>query len=564
MFVSLIMHVYYIYAMSFPYINQMKEASKKGLFLILSFISIGFLGLTTSSCTVGADPSVKEKEKIVVGGDFDYKPYTFTDSNGTAKGFDVDVIRHIAERYNYTLEFKFSRWDKALEDLENGNVDVLLGIFYTERRDSVYDFTIPHSEEYYGIFVRTGCSIKDVSDLTGKQIIALEGDASVERFIKPMGFGENTVFVNSLPKAIHLLSSGNCEVVLAPYSIGMETIGESELKNIEVVGPPILPSLYRFAVQKGNIDLLTGLNDGIDNIKSTGKIEELRDKWQFHRRNEISFIKVVRYAIIGLIPIVLIILGLGLWSRSLKKQVHQKTKILKEKNASLEKLNATKDKLFSVIGHDLRSPFNSILGYSELLINNKHEYSADKLDYFSKSINSTAEKTLDLLDNLLCWAKSQTGQIKYKPEKIRLEEVIAQSVNFTTPSASIKNISLNHIPNHETEIHADRNMLKTILRNLISNAIKFTHPSGKVDIYSILGKNEVEITVSDNGTGMDEDTRKNIFQADANISSKGTENENGTGLGLILCKEFVETHGGKIWVESEPGKGSDFHFTMPL
>ena len=520
--------------------------------------------MTVSSRTVGAVPSDQPKKKIVVGGDFDYKPYTFTDSNGTAKGFDVDIIRQIAERYNYHLEFKFSRWDEALENLENGQVDVLLGILYTEQRDSVYDFTIPHSEEYYGIFIREGSSIQDVSDLTDKQIIALEGDASVERFIKPMGFEGNTVFVNSLPKAIQLLSTGKCQAVLAPYSIGMETIESEGIDNIEVVGPQILPSLYRFAVKEGNIDLLSILNDGIDKIKSSGKIEDLRQKWQFHRRKEISFFRVVRYAAIGLIPIILAILGLLLWSGSLNKKVKERTRMLSEKNASLEALNATKDKLFSVIGHDLRSPFHSILGYSELLINNKHEYDAHKLEHFLKSINSTAEKTLNILDNLLYWARSQTGQIKYQPEAIRLEDVIAQSVNFAHPSASLKNISLNHIPNHETVIHADRNMLKIILRNLISNAIKFTHPNGKIDIYSIYSQNEVEITVSDNGAGMDEDTRKSLFQVDGNISSKGTKNEAGNGLGLILCKDFVEKHGGKIWVESEAGKGSDFYFTIPV
>ena len=107
-------------------------------------------------------------------------------------------------------------------------------------------------------------------------------------------------------------------------------------------------------------------------------------------------------------------------------------------------------------------------------------------------------------------------------------------------------------------------MLRIILRNLISNAIKFTHPHGRIDIFSIHGQNEVEITVSDNGKGMDEDTRKSLFQEDTNIASQGTENEQGTGLGLILCKEFVKTHGGKIWVESELGKGTDFHFTIPV
>ncbi|MBS3776969.1 MAG: transporter substrate-binding domain-containing protein [Bacteroidales bacterium] len=542
----------------------MKEASKKGLFLILSFISIGFLGLTTSSCTVDADPSVKQKEKIVVGADYDYKPFTYLDNTGQEKGFDVDIIKSIADKNNWELEFRFTEWDQALKNLEEGKVDLLLSVLYTDQRDTMYDYTIPYNEDYYGIFVRENSEVKDVSDLSQKQIITLEGDASITRFIKPMALFTNTTLVKSLPEAIRLLSEGEDDAVLAPYSIGMEAIEDLQIRNVEVVGPSIMPILYRFAVKEGDSNLLSVLNDGIDHVKASGKREEFLKKWNFHKRNEVSLMKVIRYVGIGLIPFFLTIALFILWTKTLRRNVAKQTKVLQKKTATLEKLNATKDKLFSVIGHDLRSPFNSILGYSDLLINNKNKYSDDKLKYFSKSIHSTAEKTLDLLDNLLCWAKSQTGQIKYQPEKIRLEEVIAQTVNFTTPSASIKNISLNHIPNHETEIHADRNMLKTILRNLISNAIKFTHSSGKVDIYSILGKNEVEITVSDNGTGMDEDTRKNIFQADANISSKGTENENGTGLGLILCKEFVEVHGGKIWVESEPGKGSDFHFTMPL
>ncbi|MGM0531813.1 MAG: transporter substrate-binding domain-containing protein [Bacteroidota bacterium] len=536
------------------------EKEKREEYLSILFLMVVFLGISTPSLSFGTDSS----KKIIVGGDFDYKPYTFLDSNGIAKGFDVDVIKYIAEKEGYNLEFQFSQWDKALEKLEKGKVDVLLGILYTEQRDSVYDFTIPHSEEYYGIFIREGCSIEEISDLTDKEIIALDGDASVERFIKPMAFKENTVFVNSLPKAIHLLSSGKCEAVLAPYSIGMETIEESGIKNIEVVGPPILPSLYRFAVKEGNTDLLSTLNDGIDNIKSTDKIEDFREKWHFHKRKEISVIKVLRYTAIGLIPVLFIILFLSLWSRSLKKNVKKKTRILQEKTASLEEINATKDKLFSVIAHDLKTPFNSILGLSGLLTEYLHEYDIAKLEYFSKNIHSTAKNTLNLLENLLCWAKSQTGEIKYKPEAINVEKIISETVNFFDASASVKNITLNHIQNYEIEVDADQNMFRLVLNNLISNAIKFTHPNGKIDVYSIYRQKEVEITVSDNGTGMDEAVRDNLFKTNANPSSKGTENEDGTGLGLILCKEFVEKNGGTIWVESELGIGSDFSFTIPF
>jgi signal transduction histidine kinase len=550
--------------MSYPIINKIKQASKKGFFLILFSVNMGLWCMTISSCTVDAVPSDQPKKKIIVGADYDYKPFTYLDNTGQEKGFDVDIIKSIADKNNWELEFRFTEWDQALKNLEKGKVDVLLSVLYTDQRDTVFDYTIPYNEDYYGIFVREDSDVKDVSDLSQKQIITLEGDASITRFIRPMALFTNTTLVKSLPEAIRLLSEGEGDAVLAPYSIGMEAIEDLQIRNVEVVGPSIMPILYRFAVKEGDAQLLSLLNDGIDYVKVSGKKEELLKKWDFHKRDKVSLKKVIRYVEIGLIPFFLTIALLILWTKTLRRSVAKQTKVLQEKTATLEKLNSTKDKLFSVIGHDLRSPFNSILGYSKLLINKRHEYDADKLDYFLKNINTTAENTLILLDNLLCWARSQTGQIKYQPEATRLEDEIAQSVNFASPSASIKNISLNHLSNYETEIHVDKNMLRTILRNLISNAIKFTHPSGKIDIYSVHDHNEVEITVSDNGPGMDEETRKKVFQANTNMVSKGTGNEKGTGLGLILCKEFVETHGGKIWVESELGKGSDFHFTIPV
>ncbi len=536
------------------------KKEKPGECLFVLFLIIAFFCVSIPSRAAEND-SLK---KIIVGGDFDYKPYTFLDSNGKAKGFDVDIIKYIAQRHDFLLEFQFTKWNEALENLENGKVDVLLGILYTEQRDSLYDFTIPLSEEYYGIFVREDCSVKKISDLSNKQIIALKGDASIERFIKPMGFYENTELVNSLPKAIQLLSSGECQVVLSPYSIGMEIIESSGIKNIKVADPPILPSLYRFAVREGDTDFLSLLNDEIDNIKGTGKIKEFREKWHFHTRKEISVIKVLNYIAIGLVPVLLTILLLILWSRSLKKKVKQKTRVLHQKTTSLEKLNDTKDKLFSIIAHDLKSPFNSILGLSDLLIENSPIYDTSNVEYLSKNINSTAKNTLNLIENLLCWAQSQTNQIKYDPEAIDLEKNISQAVIFFNAPASVKNISLNHIRDYETIVYADRIMLKLILHNLISNAIKFTHSNGKIDIYTLHGEGEVEITISDNGTGMNEATRNNLFETKTNLSSKGTSNEDGTGLGLILCKEFVEKNGGKIRVESELGKGSDFTFTIPL
>jgi ABC-type amino acid transport substrate-binding protein len=200
--------------------------------LLMFIISLGWMNqavaLSTDSLKCG-------KKKIIVGGDFDYKPYTFLDSDGAARGYDVDIISTIAKQHNFDLEFQFTRWTEALENLKSGKVDVLLGVFYTEQRALVYDFTIPHTVESYGLFVRKQSEIKELDDIFGKELIVLKGDASIEKFIKPMGLYENSVQVNSLPYAIGLLSSGMHDVVIAPYSIAIETIESEKIKNIVLI-----------------------------------------------------------------------------------------------------------------------------------------------------------------------------------------------------------------------------------------------------------------------------------------------------------------------------------------
>ena len=239
-------------------------------------------------------------------------------------------------------------------------------------------------------------------------------------------------------------------------------------------------------------------------------------------------------------------------------------KALKKSDSKLKESNDTKDKFFSIIAHDLRSPFNNILGFSELLIENSNNYEAAESEKYLGIINSSAKNTLVLLDNLLNWAKSQTGELSFKPEKIVLSEIILEIIELKTSLAQAKNISLNYHPLNKTEVFADVNMLRTILRNLVSNAIKFTNTGGCINISAMSKQKYVEITVSDNGIGINKEMSNKLFDKANHITTDGTENEKGSGLGLKLCKEFVEKNGGNIWIESEEGKGSNFKFTLPL
>ena len=237
---------------------------------------------------------------------------------------------------------------------------------------------------------------------------------------------------------------------------------------------------------------------------------------------------------------------------------------LKNNEKQLLALNDTKDKLFAIIAHDLRSPFNSIIGFSDLLIGNSKDLNAEEKEKYCNIINGEAKNTLVLLDNLLNWAKSQTGQLSFNPEIILFSKIILELFTLNRVWASSKNITLDYSSSEEIKLYTDENILKTVLRNLISNAIKFTEVGGHIKVSAILKDDQAEITISDTGIGMNEEQLKLLFKITANTSTQGTENENGSGLGLVLCKEFVEKCNGRIWVESEAGKGSEFKFTLPL
>ncbi|OYT17868.1 MAG: hypothetical protein B7C24_00360 [Bacteroidetes bacterium 4572_77] len=235
---------------------------------------------------------------------------------------------------------------------------------------------------------------------------------------------------------------------------------------------------------------------------------------------------------------------------------------------ALKESNKTKDKFISIIAHDLKSPFNSLLGFTELLNNKFDDYDLNEKKKFIGIIHEGLQNSLKLLDNLLYWAQTQKGTIAYHPEKINLFLISKETSELL--NLSIKNKSIKLINQLAVNIYvkADKNMLKTIIRNLLSNAIKFTHKYGEISISTVSMPNKeqkkfVTIKVSDTGVGISKKAQSKLFNIAENISTKGTENEKGTGLGLILCKEFIEMHGGKIWVESEVNKGTSFFFTIP-
>ncbi len=239
-------------------------------------------------------------------------------------------------------------------------------------------------------------------------------------------------------------------------------------------------------------------------------------------------------------------------------------KMIIENTERLHELNATKDKFFSIIGHDLKGPFNAILGFSELLVESVSDKNYEDVEKFARIIHKSSGNSMDLLTNLLEWSRSQSGNMDFNPEYFEIYTFIKEAIDVSDQVAKQKSISISKNLPHSLPVFADKDMVNTIIRNLVSNAIKFTNKGGEIIISAEQNQDELIISVRDNGVGINKNDLEKLFRIDEAYSTIGTQNEKGTGLGLILCKEFVDYHGGKIWAESKPGNGSNFKFSLPL
>ncbi len=238
--------------------------------------------------------------------------------------------------------------------------------------------------------------------------------------------------------------------------------------------------------------------------------------------------------------------------------------VLQAKNEELQKVNAEKDKFFSIIAHDLRSPFNTLLGFTQILVEDSSELKHEEIQKIAKAMRTSATGLYSLLENLLVWSRSQRGSTSFVPVQFLLIDILQENLKLIQESAQIKGIEIGIDIPGDLLAFADENMIGSTIRNLVSNAVKFTPRNGKIHIAAKqVPVNLVEISIKDSGMGMSEEMLNKLFRLDENIGRNGTEGEPTSGLGLILCKDFIEKNGGEIRVESEVTVGSTFYFTLP-
>lgn len=303
-------------------------------------------------------------------------------------------------------------------------------------------------------------------------------------------------------------------------------------------------------------------------IQLLKKDNEIKQLEATRQKNFQKYLIILALLLLGLLFLIYYGLHLKKKSNELLSKKNEELKLanekLRESEKNLKTLNNTKDKFFSIIAHDLKNPFNALLGFSELLHNNYDNFSATETKEYIGVINESAQSLFRLLENLLQWSRTQTGKLTYNPETINLHTIISQETELLRINADKKGINISIDVDKELEAYADKNIASTVLRNFINNAIKFTHAGGTVMVKAYVDQNQqVRIDTIDDGVGIKPNDIDKLFRTDLSFSSKGTANEEGTGLGLIICKEFIERAGGEIIVKSNLGKGSTFSFTLP-
>jgi len=285
----------------------------------------------------------------------------------------------------------------------------------------------------------------------------------------------------------------------------------------------------------------------------------------------LSFQQTYNYLlVIGfiIIPLIIILIGLYLIKNKLIKEKNITLEVseskLKKTNTKLVKANATKDKFFRIIAHDLRNPIGSILGLTELLVENFEEYDKEKAKKIIKSVYTSSKHTYKLLNNLLEWSRAQQDRTPFNPVKTELQPLLLEVVLLLSSQAALKQITISEKTSKNLMFYFDNEMIKTVIRNLVSNAIKYTNKGGDIYIKAKKNNEKVLISISDTGIGMNEKTKKSLFKIAETESMEGTEGERGSGFGLMICKEFIEKHNGSISVKSEINKGSEFIIELPI
>lgn len=357
--------------------------------------------------------------------------------------------------------------------------------------------------------------------------------------------------VDDQPNNLKVISS----VLGDSYSLSFANNGPNALKILENLQPDLIL-----------LDVMMPGMDGYEvcqRIKSTEKTKELPVIFLTAKNDIEDILKAFRAGAVDYItkPFNIMELKVRVGNHISLKHTREQ---LKNANDKLLQVIHEKDKFFTIIAHDLRNPFIGISSLSQIMVEQLGSLQLDEMEEYAREIHHAFINAFNLLKNLLSWAKSQTGRMDFVPQQLDVQELITETIAFIQEAAILKNIEIESQIAEGLSVFADKEMVATVMRNLVSNAVKFTHTGGKVRISCERSDQHIQISVVDNGIGMTSKMVEEIFRIDVSNGRKGTNGEPSSGIGLLLCKEFTERNGGTIKVESQPDEGSTFNITLPV
>ncbi len=532
------------------------------------------------------DKNIKNRE-IIARGDYNYPPFEYLNENGDPRGFNVDIIKAVAKVTGLKIRIMLGSWHNVREELENGEIDLLIGMFKTDERMKKADFTIPHFISTYVIFTQKGSQIKSVHDLAGKKILVQKGDLGHD-YVLEKNIKCEIILKQNWEEVLRSLDSGEGDAAIAALLQGTMQIVQQNLHNVAPLEEALIQKSYCIAVHKGNAPLLATINEGLNILKTTGEYSEIYEKWFGIYESNIYEDKNLKVIISVFFMLLLIIAGSYLWNWNLKKQVHNKTEELTKElelktrmqnqlekaiesldlsrkealkaRYEAEEANEAKTRFLANISHELRTPLHGIIGISKIL--ESTGLGKEQKDMVTM-INSSAQNLTGILSDLLDFSSIHSGKLSLRNSSFHIKSIIDTATPVMQLMAEEKNLDLIiEADEKDPLITADKERIGQILLNLFSNAVKYTDKGNiKVSIKYYNGR--LEISVTDTGKGIKPDYLESIFEPFSRIDSSGDNLSKGVGLGLSIVKSLVELMNGEINVESSEGKGSRFIVFIP-
>jgi signal transduction histidine kinase/ABC-type amino acid transport substrate-binding protein/ActR/RegA family two-component response regulator len=508
-----------------------------------------------------------QSDAIMASGGEGYSPYHFVDK-GQSVGFDVDLLRAVAAATGMQVEVDLKPWQEARSGLDDGTIQVHVGMTISNQRRSQFLFTTPHLSQQYRIFIREDDSrIRNQEDLAGKRLVVQRGGV-MANYVLDKGYTVSPIEVDSAVEALQMVAEGKGDATLMSELRGLYVAQEADLDNLVRVGDPVYQTSYSFAVNKSRPDLVPRLNQGLAIVKASGEYNELYDKWfGVLDDRRVGLADVLHYALWVILPLAGLAILTGLWTWSLRRQVARQTVALEKALDAAEAASRAKSRFLATMSHEVRTPLNGVLGMAQVLAIS--ELDEDQRDQLT-TITQSGEALEAILSGILEFSRLEQGERELETTPFCPGEMLTQAAELVRLAAIDKGLDLrleglNDLPGL---VEGDAGGLRQVVLNLLSNGVKFTE-EGWVGLFVGIKDREEDrgvltLRVEDTGIGFRSEDQDYIFEAFTQSDSSDTRRFGGMGLGLAISRSLVELMGGTLHLNPRAGGGSVFHFQIPV